>query len=60
MSTSMTGLYSQVGYQVDDRVSGVGGDRLRHRRAEPDAGRRVGASDGGVDGDDAGWDAGAK
>ena len=37
---------------------GVGGDRLRHRRLEPDAGRRGGAGDGRVDGDDGGGDAG--
>ena len=37
---------------------GVGGDRLRHRRLEPDAGRRLGARDGRVDGDVGGGDAG--
>ena len=58
MSTSMTGFYPWVGYQVSDRVSVWGGDRLRHRRAEPDAGRRVGARDGRVDGDVGGGDAG--
>ena len=55
---------------VDDRVLpvgglpgqrpgvGVGGDRLRQRRAEPDAGRAGGDGDGRVDGDVGGGDAG--
>ena len=56
--------------RVDDRVLpvgglpgqrpgvGVGSDRLRHRRAEPDAGRRGAAGDGRVDGGVGGGDAG--
>ena len=60
----------RAGHLVDDRLLpmaglpgqrpgvGVGRDRLRHRRAEPDAGRHHGARDGDVDGDDGGGHAG--
>ena len=51
MSTSMTGFYPWVGYQVKRPGVGVGRDRRRHGVAEPDAGRHVGARDGRVDGD---------
>ena len=32
MTTSMTGFYPWVGYQVNDPGVGMGNDRLRHRR----------------------------
>ena len=58
MSTSMTGFLPVGGLPGQRQGLGVGGDRLRHRRAERDAGRRLGARDGRVDGDDGGGDAG--
>ena len=56
MTSSMTGFYPWLGYQRPG--VGVGRHRLRHGRAEPDAGRGRRARDGDVDGDDGGRDAG--
>ena len=58
MSTSMTGVYPWVGYQVNDRVSvwGVTGYGAGALSLTPDG--AIGARDGRVDGDVGGGDAG--
>ena len=58
MTTSMTGFYPWVGYQVSERVSVWGVTGYGTGVAEPDAERPVGIGDGRVDDDVGGGHAG--
>ena len=59
VNSSMTGFYPWLGYQVNDKVSVWGATGYGTGALISDAGRRHGAPDGDVDGDDGGGGRGA-